>query len=202
MVGFRLPIPNLLSPALPIFPLHWPLHSHPYILIPLDQWTSAQKQSISWTRINLTTSLPNTSLKCTPFFLCQSKMFLLHPSAQTIPSSWHPTRHPFLPGFLGSGCTTVWKPLNFSNLGCLTYTRWVIRPALLPQAAFVRTEWRNGREGALTSPKCFSNVFQFIVLFLGTAYKNTQGLVQSGAAWKTKCSLSCNMSVYAYDLHR
>lgn len=54
----------------------------------------------------------------------------------------------------------------------------------------------------MTSPKCFSNVFQFIVLFLGTAYRNTQSLEQSGAAWKTKCSLSCNMSIYAYDLPR
>lgn len=67
------------------------------------------------------------------------------------------------------------------SLGCLTYTKWVTKLVLLSHAAFVRSKGKNGGEGALTSLKCFSDVFQFLVLFFGAAYRNAQqGLLQSG----------------------
>lgn len=36
-VGAQAPYPYLLSYALLVVPVYWPLHSHPDILIPLDQ---------------------------------------------------------------------------------------------------------------------------------------------------------------------
>lgn len=82
--GAQASYPNLLSYALLGFPVYWPLHSHPDILIPLDQWSSAQKYSI---------------LEHIPTFLLpslgQSKFFLLQTPAQTSSSLWHFSPHHF-----------------------------------------------------------------------------------------------------------
>lgn len=95
-MGLKHLITNLLSPAFPIHLQHWPLHSHPYIRIHLDQWTSAQKHSLSWPCLSLLTwPMLHTGLIRTPSFLWQSKISLLQIPAQTFPSLWHPTPHPF-----------------------------------------------------------------------------------------------------------